>query len=68
MMSLFSVKDRQIIMPPMFCKFAEVNLTLNQTKCEISLIFFGFVFCNKGIAPDPNKIEAINKASPPNIY
>ena len=55
-------------MPPMFCKFAEVNLTLNQTKCEISLIFFGFVFCNKGIAPDPNKIEAINKASPPNIY
>ena len=51
-----------------FCKFAKVNLTLNKSKCEFNkstLTFFGFTFSNKGIAPDPNKIEAINSASPP---
>ena len=51
-----------------FCKFAEVNLTLNKSKCEINkstLTFFGFVFFNKGIAPDPNKIEVVNNAPPP---
>ena len=51
-----------------FRKFAAVNLTLNKNKCEFnksSLTFFGFVFSDKGIAPDPNKIEAINNAPPP---
>ena len=48
-----------------FRKFAEVNLTLNKSKCKFNkstLTFFGFVFPNKGIAPDP---KAINNASPP---
>ena len=47
---------------------AEVNLTLNERKCEFnkpSLTFFRFVFSNKGIAPDPKKIEAIKDAPGP---
>ena len=49
-------------------KFAEVNLTINISKCEFKkadLTFFGFVFSNKGICPDPSKIVAINMAPPP---
>ena len=51
-----------------FHKFAEVNLTINKSKCKFNkstLTFFGFAFSNKGIAPDPNKIEAINHDPPP---
>ena len=49
-------------------KFSEVNLTLNQEKCEFnknSITFFGFVFSSKRISPDPTKVEAINTAKPP---
>jgi len=51
-----------------FCKLAEVNLTLNKYKCAFNksrLTFFGFVFSSKGIVPDTQKIETINNASPP---
>ena len=51
-----------------FQKFAEVNLTLNKSKCEFnkqSISFFGFVFSEKGISPDPIKVESIKKAFQP---
>ena len=51
-----------------FQKFAEVNVTLNKSKCEFnkqSISFFGFVFSEKGISPDPLNVESIEKAFPP---
>ena len=51
------------------CKqFMKSNLTLNKKKCQFnksSITFFGFVFSDKGIAPDPKKVEAINNAPAP---
>ncbi len=38
------------------------------TKCEFnknSLTFFGFIFSDKGISPDPRKVQAIQDAKPP---
>ena len=49
-------------------KFSDANLTLHSTKCEFnksSISFFGVVFSDKGISPDPKKVEAIYNASPP---
>ena len=49
-------------------KFSDVNLTLHKKKCEFnkpSISFFGFVFSDQGISPDPKKVEAIYNASPP---
>ena len=48
-------------------KFVESNVTLNK-KCEFnksSVTFFGFTFSEKGIAPDPKKVEAIKNAPAP---
>lgn len=44
------------------------GLTLNVSKCKFyqqELIFFGHVFSNKGVQPDPQKVSTILKASPP---
>ena len=49
-------------------QFVKSNITLNKKKCKFntsSLTFFGFVFSDKGIAPDPKKVEAINNAPAP---
>ncbi len=49
-------------------KFSDSNLTLNKNKCEFnkdSITFFGFVFSNKGIASDPNKVNSIKSAKAP---
>jgi len=49
-----------------FQKFSDVGL--NKSKCEFnkhSLKFFRFVFSDKGISPDPKKVQAIHNASPP---
>ena len=42
-------------------------MSLNKTKCEFnknSLTFFGFIFSDKGISPDPRKVQAIQDAKP----
>ena len=49
-----------------FQKFSDVGL--NKSKSEFnkhSLKFFRFVFSDKGISPDPKKVQAIPNASPP---
>ena len=49
-------------------KLAEVNITLNKKKCEFNqstMTFFTFVFSEKGIAPDPKKMEAVKNAPVP---
>ena len=43
-----------------FERFSTACLSLNKTKCEFnknSLTFFGFIFSDKGIAPDLRKVE-----------
>ena len=42
-----------------FERFSAAGLSLNKTKCEFnknSLTFFGFIFSDKGISPDPRKV------------
>ena len=60
--------DHDNALKAVFQKIAEVNLTLNKSKCEFnkrSISFFGFVFSEKGISPDPIKVESIEKAFQP---
>ncbi|KAK3742186.1 hypothetical protein QZH41_012077 [Actinostola sp. cb2023] len=49
-------------------KFSDNHLTLNAKKCEFnktSLEFFGFVFSDSGMKPDPKKVEDIQNLEPP---
>ena len=49
-------------------RLQEKGLTLNKKKCEFfktSISFFGNVFSEKGISPDPKKIKAIQDANRP---
>ena len=52
-------------------QFNSSELTLNKEKCSFnknsldSLSFFGFMFSDKGISPDPQKVQAIHDAPPP---
>lgn len=61
----FQVDYHDAALQAVFQKFAIVNLTLNKNKCEFnkqSISFFRFVYSEKGISPDPAKVESINKA------
>ena len=52
-----------------FERFKQKNLTLNKNKCTFSqkqVKFFGFIFSDKGISADPEKVEAIKRADRPN--
>ena len=60
--------DHDASLHAVFYRFTEVNLTFNKNKCEFNKpnrTFFGFVFSNKGISPDPNRVEVINNAPLP---
>ena len=49
-------------------KFIKVGLTLNREKClfaQKSLTFFGFVFSDKGVSADPEKVKSIHNAPAP---
>ena len=49
-------------------KFIKVGLTLNREKClfaQKSLTFFDFVFSNKGVSADPEKVKSIHNAPEP---
>ena len=51
-----------------FKRLCEKNLTLNTSKCSFnksSLEYFGYVFSDKGVSPDPKKVEAIKNAKAP---
>ena len=46
----------------------QYNLTINAAKCEFnsrSIKFFGLVFSEFGVSPDPEKIKALKHAEPP---
>ena len=49
-------------------KVSDNNLTLNATKCEFnkaSLEFFGSIFSDGGMKPDPKKVEDVQNLAPP---
>ena len=49
-------------------RFESLNLTLNKKKCEFhmnSIAFFGMVFSENGMTPDPNKVKVIQCAKSP---
>nr|XP_039260859.1 uncharacterized protein LOC120337204 [Styela clava] len=49
-------------------RIRDCGLTLNRKKCSFfqsSIKFFGNMFGDEGVSPDPNKVEAINKADRP---
>ena len=49
-------------------RLQDKNLTLNRQKCEFgktSIKFYGYVFSDQGISPDPNKIKAIQNMPEP---
>ncbi|XP_069494425.1 uncharacterized protein [Ambystoma mexicanum] len=51
-----------------FERLQSLGLTLHRDKCEFlrpSIEFFGFVFKEGGVSPDPRKVQDIKKAQPP---
>ena len=45
-------------------RFQDCGLTFSCKKCEFnkeSIKFFGVIFSNKGLLPDPDKVEALTK-------
>ena len=49
-------------------RLEDKQLTVNQDKClfnQTHLWFYGFYFSDKGLKPDPEKVEAIKFAKPP---
>ena len=44
------------------------NVTLNKRKCifgKAQINFFGLVFSEKGVLPDPEKVKSLQEADPP---
>ena len=61
-------QEHDIALDRTFKRLSEKGLTLNKQKCELNktqITFFGVVFSDKGISPDPVKVEAIKEASRP---
>ena len=51
-----------------FRKLHENGLTINLPKCQFrvsTMLFFGHVFSEKGMSPDPRKVEALQSVTPP---
>ena len=49
-------------------RFQDCGLTLGRKKCEFnkeSIRFFGVIFSNKGLSPNPDKVEALTKLPAP---
>ena len=48
--------------------FRRTGMTINRKKCVFNAAetkFFGFIFSAEGIAPDPDKVQALKEASAP---
>ena len=51
-----------------FHRLHENGLTINLPKCQFrvpTMLFFGHVFSEKGMSPDPKKVEALQNIAPP---
>ena len=52
----------------LFHRLHENGLTINLPKCQfrvLTMLFFGRVFSEKGMLPDPKKVEALQNVAPP---
>ena len=52
----------------LFRHFQENGLTINLQKFQFgvpTLLFFGHVFSENGLSPDPKKVEALQRVVPP---
>ena len=61
-------EDHDRHLKQVFHQFHENGLTINLPKCQfrvLSMLFFGHVFSDKGISPDPRKVEALQSVAPP---
>ena len=49
-------------------RLQENGLTINLPKCQFrvpTMLFFGHVFSENGLSPDPKKVEALQRVAPP---
>ncbi|KAK9754386.1 Reverse transcriptase (RNA-dependent DNA polymerase) [Popillia japonica] len=63
-----SKEEHDVALESVLERLKQSGLTLNERKCafmKTSIHFLGFIFSDKGIAPDPKKVEAINNLDPP---
>lgn len=61
-------EEHDIALNRTFKRLNDRGLTLNKQKCELNknrITFFGVVFSDKGVSPDPAKVNAIKDASTP---
>ena len=52
----------------LFRQLQENGLTINLQKCQFrvpTMLFFGHVFSENGLSPDPKKVEALQRVAPP---
>ena len=60
--------EHDIALEKVFKSFSEKGLTVNKQKCELNknrITFFGIVFGDQGISPDPAEVKSIKEASVP---
>ncbi|KAK9753862.1 Reverse transcriptase (RNA-dependent DNA polymerase) [Popillia japonica] len=63
-----SQEEHDVALESVLERLKQSGLTLNERKCafkKTSIHFLGFIFSDKGIAPDPKKVEAINNLDRP---
>ena len=63
-----AVKDHDRALLEVLQMFRRTGLTLNRKKCVFSATktkFFGYIFSDKGIFPDPDKVAALRAAEAP---
>jgi hypothetical protein len=68
LVSGFDEEDHYRALSATFQRLRESGLTLKRSKCEFgktSIMFFGLVFPDQGISPDPEKVEALQHLPAP---
>ena len=63
-----NVEDHNCNLEATFQRLRDSGLTLKRSKCTFSqksIKFFGFVFSEDGISPDPNKVDALQNLRAP---
>jgi len=61
-------KEHDVALIRVLQQFADCGLTLGLQKCEFnvtSVKFFGVIFSETDMTPDPAKVAALNAARPP---
>lgn len=62
------IDDHDRHLKQLFQQLQDSGLTINLPKCQFrvpTMLFFGHVFSEKGMSPDPKKVEALQLVAPP---